>query len=64
MNEIEKRMNVLESRIEALESKSAMSTASAAARLGMIKSEKKAAASRANGARRWADHIKKELREK
>lgn len=53
------KIDALDYRLDLLESKAKWNIASAASLLGRMTSDKKAAAAKKNGAKRWKNHVKK-----
>lgn len=57
--QLQNRLDAIDARIERLEGRAWETPASAASTLGRMTSDKKAAAAKKNGAKRWEGHVKK-----
>lgn len=54
-------IEALDARVATLESRAESTVASAASLMGRMTSDKKATAARANGKKRWENHVKKSI---
>jgi hypothetical protein len=59
IEQLQTRLNSLDARVATLEARAESTVASAASLMGRMTSDKKAAAARANGKKRWENHAKK-----
>jgi hypothetical protein len=60
IDHLQNRIDALDARVAAIEARAESTVASAASLMGRMTSDKKAAAARANGKKRWENHPKKQ----